>query len=76
LTNLAHTQVATPAEVLALIDRHGLQGHAIGYVDAQLLTATVITPEARLWTHDRRLSAAASHLGCAADADIDNGPPR
>lgn len=39
----------------------------IGYVDAQSLAATPLAPDARLWTADRRLAAAAARLGCAAD---------
>jgi predicted nucleic acid-binding protein len=59
--------VAEPFEVLTLIERHGLPGMGIGYVDAQLLAATMLTPGAALWTDDRRLAAAAVRVGCAAD---------
>ena len=36
---------------------------SIGYVDAHLLTATLLTPGARLWTRDVRLAAVAGQLG-------------
>jgi len=67
LTNLPRATVATTDEVLTLVDNHGLYGEGIGYVDAQLLTATRLTPDARLWTADKPLVAAASRLGCAFD---------
>jgi predicted nucleic acid-binding protein len=64
LQALPQADVATPAEVLSLIDRGGLAGAGIGYVDAQLLAATMITAEASsLWTNDGRLRSVASDLG-------------
>jgi len=63
LGQLPQAPVATATELLALIERHELYGLGIGYVDAQLLAATMLTGGATLWTHDRRLAAAAEHLG-------------
>jgi predicted nucleic acid-binding protein len=63
LNNLPQATVATPAEVLLLIDSAELVGSGIGYVDAQLLAATRLTPGAALWTADRRLAGAADRLG-------------
>jgi predicted nucleic acid-binding protein len=65
LGDLPQAAVATPAELLAFIEHHELHGVGIGYVDAQLLAATRLTADARLWTHDRRLSAVAARLGAA-----------
>lgn len=65
LDSLPRAAVATPAEVLALVEHHELPGSGIGYVDAQLLAATLLTPDARLWSADRRLAAVASRLGHA-----------
>lgn len=65
LGHLPQATVATAAEVLAFIERHELFGLGIGYVDAQLLAATRLTHDARLWTLDRRLGAAAERLGAA-----------
>jgi predicted nucleic acid-binding protein len=59
LHNLPQATVASEAEVRTLIESRRLFGSGIGYVDAQLLAATVITPGARLWTRDRRLEAVA-----------------
>lgn len=70
LSNLPQATVATPVEVLALVERHALQGTGIGYVDAQLLAAVLLTPDALMWTHDKRLAAAAAHLGRAVDPHV------
>jgi predicted nucleic acid-binding protein len=67
LTALPQATVATPAEVLALLDRRELYGLGIGYVDAQLLAATRLTPDAQLWTGDGSLEAVAGRLGQAVD---------
>lgn len=66
LGGIPQASVATPAEVLTMIEHHQLHGIGIGYVDAQLLAATRLTSGATLWTTDRRLAAAASRLGHAA----------
>ena len=58
--------VATDDEVLGFVDRHRLFGIGIGYVDAHLLAATVLSDGTRLWTRDRRLAEAAKRLGFAA----------
>ncbi len=65
LANLPQAAIATPVEVLTLIDLHKLHGFGIGYVDAQLLAATQLTVDAQLWTQDKRLEAAATRLGSA-----------
>ncbi len=65
LADLPRAAVATDAEVLGFIDRHGLAGRGIGYVDAHLLAATCLTADARLWTRDRRLAEMATALGVA-----------
>lgn len=67
LDGLPKATVATPKEVLLLIERHSLHGAGIGYVDAQLVASTMITPDAKLWTTDRRLADVSSHLGLTAE---------
>ena len=62
---LPTAQVASHLEVMALVDRHHLYGRGVGYVDMHLLTAAVLLPGTTLWTHDKRLQAAASQLGVA-----------
>jgi len=58
--------VAEDREVLEMLDRHRLFGVGIGYIDAHLLASTLLTPDATLWSRDRRLSAAAVLLDIAA----------
>ena len=60
---LPRTTVASENETLRLIDRESLRGRGIGYVDAQLLAATRLTADARMWTRDRRLADVATKLG-------------
>lgn len=63
LADLPQAVPAADAEVLAMIERHRLMGRGIGYVDAHLLASTLLTPEAALWTRDRRLANIARDLG-------------
>lgn len=65
LSDLPRTVVATDVEVLAFIDRQGLFGRGIGYVDAHLLAAVRLSAGTRLWTNDRRLHDIAVELGLA-----------
>jgi predicted nucleic acid-binding protein len=68
LHNLPQANVATDAEVLNLIEARHLFGLGIGYVDAQLLAATMLTGGAGLWTRGKRLAAVAAELGLAGPA--------
>ena len=62
LSNLPQANVATEAEVMTLVETQRLFGLGIGYVDAHLLAATLLTTDAGLWTRDKRLAAAAADL--------------
>ena len=62
LQGLPAARVATPAEVLRLIEQHHLMGRGIGFVDAQLLASARLT-HCTLWTKDRRLAELAAALG-------------
>lgn len=66
---LPQASVATTEEVMTLIDLHRLPGQGIGYVDAQLLAATLLTSDAALWTFDRALAEAAYRLGRGIDPE-------
>jgi predicted nucleic acid-binding protein len=66
LGDLPHAISAGADEVLDFIWEVGLSGSGIGYVDAHLLAAARLTPEATIWTRDRRLAAVAGRLGLAA----------
>jgi len=60
--------IASDAEVIDFIEREGLYGQSLGYVDAHLLAATRLTPRARLWSRDARLREVATRMGAAFDA--------
>jgi predicted nucleic acid-binding protein len=66
LHNLPQAPVADDSEVLSLIDRDRLDGSGIGYVEAHLVAATRLMPDARLWTRDKRLHAVCARLGLSA----------
>jgi predicted nucleic acid-binding protein len=59
---------ASHAEVRHLIESRRLYGRGIGLVDAQLLASAILTPDARLWTRDRRLGVVARDLNLLSDA--------
>lgn len=63
LQGLPPVPVADQDEVLFLIERHGLMGRGIGFVDAHLLAATLLSHATRLWTRDKRLAEMARALG-------------
>jgi len=50
-------------------------GLGIGYVDAQLLAATKLTVDARLWTDDNRLAAVSDEPNnYVLEAAVEAGP--
>jgi predicted nucleic acid-binding protein len=53
---------ATDVEVLRLIEDRRLWGRGLGWIDAHLLAAALVS-HCRLWTLDKRLASAASELG-------------
>lgn len=63
LNNLPEVNVAQDSEVLVCIERNELMGRGIGYVDAHLLAAVMLTDSTRLWTRDKRLDTLARDLG-------------
>lgn len=69
LRDLPQALVAGDEEVQLLIERRALFGLGIGYIDAHLLTATLLTIGARLWTRDKRLREVAIRLGVGAPVD-------
>ncbi|SNS31012.1 MULTISPECIES: type II toxin-antitoxin system VapC family toxin [unclassified Azospirillum] len=53
---------ATLREVIDFIERERLYGRGCGLVDMCLLASTLITPDAKLWTLDKRLAEIASQF--------------
>lgn len=62
LKDLPRVAIATDDEVLFFIERHALMGRGIGYVDAHLLAAVILSGATQLWTRDKRLQAVALSL--------------
>lgn len=50
-------------EVLDFVERYGLMGQGIGWIDVHLLASTLVSGSMSLWTSDRRLAATATSLG-------------
>jgi predicted nucleic acid-binding protein len=66
MRRLPRALVATDLEALSLMEREQLYGRGLGYVDLHLLAATRLTPQAALWSRDRRLRAIAEGMGLAS----------
>jgi predicted nucleic acid-binding protein len=62
LADLPASSVATDGETLLFIERHRLMGKGLGYIDAHLLAATLLTDGAALWTRDKTLRGIAAKL--------------
>ena len=65
LQALATVVVADNDEALGFIERHGLYGKGIGFIDVHLLASMALTAGASLWTRDKRLHSVAEELGLA-----------
>jgi predicted nucleic acid-binding protein len=63
VAELPHAVVAQHTEVMHAIDSRALARRGIGYVDAQLIVAVLLTPGSRLWTRDSKLAALAEDIG-------------
>lgn len=66
ISRVPKAEVARDAEVFALVEENRLFGRGIGWVDAHLLASARLGDAPRLWTRDKRLRAAAEHLGVSA----------
>lgn len=65
LRALRQPTIATPDEILALIEREQMADSGCGAVDVALLASVLLTPGTRLWTRDRDLAAMARRAGVA-----------
>ena len=63
LANLPGSAEASNSEVMQIIESCELMGRGIGFIDAHLLAATMLSERAVLWTRDRRLAEIATGLG-------------
>ena len=66
LRHLPQARMAEDEEVLQLVERRRLFSLGLGWTDAHLLAATLLSRDAHLWTRDRRLREAAQHLNISA----------
>lgn len=55
IEHLRHANQITSQELITFIEKEKLYGLGCGLVDLSLLASTMITPEALLWTLDKRL---------------------
>ena len=69
LSCLPRCTATSPEETLFFIERHGLMGRGIGYIDASILASAALV-QANLWSRDKRLMALATELGCAYSPDL------
>ena len=60
---LGQAHRASWAEVMAFIEREKLFGLGCGFVDIALLASTCVTPDAALWTLDKKLLNLAGRFG-------------
>ena len=61
LAALPAAQRASDSEVMSLIEERRLWGRGLGWIDAHLLAAALLS-NCRLWTLDKKLGLAASDL--------------
>ncbi len=67
LQDLPPAVTADSDEVHRFIERHGLYGRGIGYVDVHLLASVAFNAGSKLWTRDKRLRAVAQDLEMACE---------
>lgn len=63
MADLEPTVLASPSEVLELIDLRQLHGRGLGYVDTHLLASVLLSPGTTLWTRDVQLLRVVKELG-------------
>jgi hypothetical protein len=67
LQGLPHVDIATHKEVLRFVSDKMLFGLGIGLIDVHLLASTFLTIGTKLWTRDKKLSAAAARMNVALE---------
>ena len=67
---LQRTNQASLMEVIDFIEREKLYGLGCGLVDMVLLSSTLITPGARLWTLDKRLARLSKRFGVTYEPNV------
>ena len=67
---LQRSNQASLMEVIDFIEREKLYGLGCGLVDMVLLSSTLITPGARLWTLDKRLARLSRRFGVTYEPNV------
>ena len=70
LADLERTPLATPDEMLELIERRSLYGRGCGFVDMSLLASALLSDQTLIWTLDKRLESLAAALNRAYRAAL------
>ena len=70
LAELESTPLATPDEILELIERRSLYGLRCGFVDMSLLASALLSDQTLVWTLDKRLESMATGLNRAYRAAL------
>jgi len=65
LRELESVPVATPDELIELLQRRALFGRGCGFVDMSLLASVLLSDQTLLWTLDKRLETVVAELGRA-----------
>ena len=63
LQSLPQVTSASDVEALHFIENNGVFGKVVGYIGAHLLAAVRLSPDALLWTRDKRLLTESIRLG-------------
>jgi hypothetical protein len=69
LKKLQQAVIATPGEILSLIESKRCYDTGCGGIDVALLASTLLTADTRLWTTDKDLAELAARLGVAFEAE-------
>ena len=65
MAELESTPLATPDDILELIERRSLYGRGCGFVDMSLLASALLSDQTLIWTLDKRLETVAAGLNRA-----------
>jgi predicted nucleic acid-binding protein len=68
LKTLQQAVIATPDEILSLIENRRCYDTGCGATDVALLASALLTADTQLWTMDKDLAELASRLGAVFDA--------
>lgn len=63
IAKLKNAKIATTSEIMSFIESKKLYDSGCGAIDISLLASTLITPQAKIWTQDKKLETLAKKLG-------------